>query len=243
MRVVPALFLLSEVFPMKFKSPIITQASGSLGGSTYSRNKGGMYIRSRAIPTNPGSTFQSAVRAVFAELTNAWIDELSEAQRLVWQGYANNVQLIDKLGDPTNVTGLNMYVRSNVPRLQAGLPRVDTGPIVYDLGNFTAPQFAIDTANDEVDVTFTAADAWANEDDASMLVFASRPQNVTINYFKGPYRLAGMIDGDSTTPPTSPAAISLPFAVEAGQRIFTRVAVSRADGRLSYPFRDQADAA
>ena len=228
---------------MKIKSQLITQASGSIGGLTASRNKGGMYFRARTIPTNPGSTFQSAVRAVFAELTNAWINELSEEQRLVWQGYANNVELIDRLGDPMKVTALNMYVRSNVPRLQAGLPRVDTGPIIYDLGGFTAPQFSIDVANVEVDVTFTPGDAWANEDDSAMLVFVSRPQNPTINYFKGPYRLAGTIDGSSTTPPTSPAALGLPFAVAAGQRVFVRVAVSRPDGRLSYPFRDQNDAA
>jgi len=43
---------------MKFKSPILSQASGSIAGITFSHNRGGMYVRARAVPTNPGSPQQ-----------------------------------------------------------------------------------------------------------------------------------------------------------------------------------------
>ena len=66
-----------------------------------------------------------------------------------------------------------------------------------------------------------------------MLVFASRPQQPAKNYFTGPYRFADSIDGDGTTPPTSPASIVSPFSYSVGQRVFARVAVVRADGRYS----------
>jgi hypothetical protein len=167
---------------------------------------------------------------------------LTAAQRTAWNTYAANVTVLNALGDPINISGLAMYQRCNTPILQAGGPRVDDGPLIFSLGEFTNPSFALDEAADEVDVTFTDTDLWANEDDGFMFVYASRPQNPTINFFKGPYRFAGKIDGDGVTPPTSPAAITLPFAVATGQRIFVRTLIARADGRISLPFRGQADA-
>ena len=52
-----------------------------------------------------------------------------------------------------------------------------------------------------------------------------------------------LISGDGTTPPTSPAAIGLPFACVAGQKLFAKAVLSRADGRLSSPFRGSGVAA
>lgn len=228
---------------MKFKSAAFTQASGSVGGMTFSHNAGGLYVRARSIPTDPASVRQVAVRNAMTQVSAAWIDTLTQAQRDAWETYAANVPLVDRLGDPINVSGLNMYQRTNVIRLQSSLGRLDAAPIIFNLGSFSDPSFAIDTAADEVDVTFVDTDTWANEDDSSMIVFGSLPQNQTINFFKGPYRVLGTIDGDSITPPTSPAALSLSVPVSAGQRDFFRVRVSRADGRLSGEFRGTAVAA
>lgn len=222
---------------MKFKSQVLTQASGSIGGVTYSHNKGGMYQRARSTPTNPGSTFQSAIRGFVSALTGLWNNTLTTAERAGWIIYADQVPLVDRLGEQMQVTGLNMYVRSNVPRLQAGLARVDTPPTTFNLGTFTNPSFAVDAATDDVDVSFTATDAWANETGGAMLILASRPQNPSINYFKGPYRLAGSILGDTTTPPTSPATIVLPFPVVVGQKVFFQARTTLADGRLAAFFR------
>lgn len=228
---------------MKFTSPIITAGSGSVAGLTASRNKGGLYFRARAVPTNPNTPKQQAVRTFMAGLVDDWTSSLTSAQRDGWAVYALNVPKLDALGNLIFLTGQQWYIACNLPRLQAGLGSVDDAPGVYNRGSYTEPSFSIDTANDEADITFENSDAWANEDDSSMLVYASRPQNPSINYFKGPYQFAGTIDGDAMTPPTSPAAITLPFPVAAGQRVFLRVQVSRADGRLSGSFRGYGDAA
>ena len=218
---------------MKIKSQLITQASGSIGGLTASRNKGGMYFRARAIPTNPNTVYQQAIRSLVAQLTSAWTNVLNDAQRLLWTWYAEQVPLIDTLGEPRNIPPLSHYVRSNVPRLQAGLARVDDGPTVYNLGEYTAPAISdVDSGDSNSDVTFDNGDDWAGEVGSSMLILFSRGMNPSINYFKGPFRYAGKING-ALTPPTSPATITLPFAVETGQKVFMQARVSRADGRLS----------
>ena len=228
---------------MIFTSPIITVGSGSVAGLTFAHNKGGNYIRARTIPTDPNSPEQQSIRAFVGNLAGLWNSILTAAQRVDWNTYAANVPLLNALGQSRTVSGIAMYIRSNVARLQASLSRIDAAPSVFTLGDFTNPSFGFDATADEVDVNFDNTDAWANEDDAAMIVWASRPQNDTIDFFKGPYRIAGLIAGDAITPPTSPAAIAAPFTAVAGQRVFERIVVVRADGRVSLDFRGQSDAA
>jgi len=52
---------------MKFQAGIFTpNLSGSAGGTTASRNRGGGYFRNKAVPTNPDTVFQQAARAILA---------------------------------------------------------------------------------------------------------------------------------------------------------------------------------
>jgi hypothetical protein len=219
----------------------VAAVSGSVGGTTFSRNRGGPYMRVRAIPVDPGTTYQTAVRAIVSDLTSRWLNTLTAAQRAAWDTYALNVELPGPLGNMRNVGGLAMYVRSNVPRLQASAstyPRVDDAPTVFNLGDFTYPSLGnASEAAQTASLVFDNTDDWANEDNAGMLVYGSRAQNASRNFFKGPYRQCHDIQGDSTTPPTSPATVTWPFPFQQGQRVFAQVRVTRADGRLSSPFR------
>jgi hypothetical protein len=215
----------------------MTEASGSTGGLVASRNRGGAYFRKRTVPVNPNSTFQQTVRSGLAFLAAAWGNVLTAEQRAAWDAYALNVPIADSLGAPRNVGGLGMYVRSNVPRINAGLTRIDDAPTIFDVGEFTAPVVGtVDASASTLSLAFTETDAWVNEEGSAMIVQISAGQNSTINYFKGPYRFAGNIEG-GIAPPTSPAVLTVPFPVAVGQRVFVEAKVSRADGRLSATFR------
>lgn len=228
---------------MKIKSQLVTEASGSIGGITASHNRGGMYFRGRVIPVNPGTPQQAVIRSHMSQLTSLWLNALTAAQRAAWDTYAENTYIPDALGEPRNIGGLGHYVRSNIPRLQAALARVDDAPTIWNLGDFTAPSItSFSEASQELTLAFNVGDDWVDEDEAAMLVYISRPRNASINYFKGPYRFADLIAGDSTTPPTSPATIAAPFPFVAGQRLFAKINVTRADGRYAATFRDFAAA-
>jgi len=228
---------------MIYKSALVTEASGSLGGLVASHNKGGQYLRARVVPVNPGTPQQEFIRATMADLANRWSNTLSDAQRDQWTAYAEAVPIPSALGDPHNIPPLAMYVRSNVTRLQAGLARIDTGPAILNLGSFTVPTIdALSAGASTADIGFDNTDAWAGEVGGAMFVYASRGNSPTINFFKGPYRFAGLIVG-AVVPPTSPATITLPFAVVATQRVFFRFSTARADGRLASDFRDFGTAA
>lgn len=218
---------------MLIKSAILSQASGSLAGSTFARNKGGMYVRARSIPTNPNSVGQQEVRGYMQQLAVIWASTVTAAQREAWRVYAANVTMTNRLGDSVLLSAQQHFIRSNLPRLQAGLAVVAAGPTTYNLGEFTDPSFAIVGATGVATVTFDDAAAWCDVDGAAMIFRLSRPVSPTINYFKGPFRYVGLIEGDSVTPPTSTDDLPAGQLGATGSKYFLSVTLSQADGRLA----------
>ena len=226
---------------MKIQSPIIASGSGSIAGLTMSHNRGGMYLRARAVPTNPGTTEQQAIRSSLAALVGHWTTTLTPIQRDDWTTYADNTPVLDTLGASMILTGQQMYIRGNTVRVQQGVARADDAPVIFDVGSFTAPVVgAANAGANTLSVSFTDTDEWANEDGSIMVFYTGRPQNASVNYFKGPYRQAFFIAGDGITPPTSPAIIPAAFAFSVGQKVFVKVNVTRVDGRYSGAFRGEA---
>lgn len=221
---------------MKFKSALVTQASGSVGGATFAHNQGGLYVRARSIPTNPQTAQQTAVRAFLSQLSTAWVSTLTALQRSAWNTYATNVPIVGPLGDSRKVGAIGMYNRSNVPRLQASMSRIDAAPTTFDLGTFTPPTLSGAVAGTNVSVGCTGSDVWTTGTGNGMLVYLSRPQNASINFFKGPYQFASKLTGTATGGVTG-ATIAAPFPFASGNRVFYRVQVTFSDGRLSAPVR------
>lgn len=223
---------------MLFKETIGAQLSGALGGIVASHNAGGTYFRVRATPTNPNTPQQIAVRNAVAFLSNFWNNGLTSGQRAIWDTYADNVTVTNRIGEQVLISGLAHYVRSNVSRIQASLARADDGPGIFNIGSHFPPKIVnFSEATQLGDFSFSngpLTDPWANEVGGFMFVFISRPQNISINFFRGPYRLIAVVVGDPV-PPVSPILINAPFPFIAGARIFGRAISTRADGRLATP--------
>ncbi len=220
---------------MKFKSEAFTQASGSIGGTTYSRNRGGMYRRARAIPVNPNSVGQQRVRSIFSSLAAAWKDVLTVGQRDQWTAYAISTPAIDVLGDPITYTGQQMFIRCNSVRMNAGADMVADGPSTSGLLSLSPPDLKATAGSVTISVEFDDSDSWANEDNGGMVIQVSRQVSPAINYFKGPYRIATLVDGSGTSAPTSPNVSANPFGLdyEIPNKVFSRYTAFGADGRLS----------
>lgn len=219
-------------------SALVSDISGKVGGNIFSRTRYGLAVRAFTKPVNVNSTLQQVARAAMAALVERWSSVLTEAQRTAWGLYGDSVTMQNKLGDSMNLTGQNMYVRSNTIRLQNGLDPIDDAPTIFDIPDHDPSlEVAYSEASQEISVTFDGSRSWANETGGHLYVFMGSPQNPQRNFFNGPWRYAGKIDGDDTTPPTSPATISCSFAAAEGQRIWIACRIQRADGRLSERFR------
>lgn len=219
----------------------ILDMRGSIGGQVHSRNRFGNIIRARTTPVNPQSTRQNVVRAIVGLLSSAWTNILTATQRAEWEVYGNEIVRKNKLGAQIKLTGFNHYIRSNTPILQANGTRVDDGPAALTLPPQDPTMVGtVDEAGQQISVAFDDTLEWVDQDEGKMLVFMSHPKSAGTNFVGGPFRFAGSIDGDSTTPPTSPTVLTAPFPVAEGNVIVVRARISEEDGRLSDLFRSQS---
>ncbi len=219
---------------MLFKSQVYTQASGSIGGLTYSHNRGGLYTRARSIPTNPNSTEQQTVRAAFGSLSQRWTQTITQAQRDAWENYAALTPVTNRLGDELILSGQQMYVRCNTVRVQGGIAEVDDGPLIP--GNAA---FGVTSGTDSIGdyaLHYDDTDDWLDQTGAGMMIQTSRNLSQSINYFKGPFRFHSIVLGDDSTPPTTPEGLTVNAfgkVFQAGLRTYVRARCFLADGRIS----------
>lgn len=113
---------------------------GSLNGSTFSRNRGGAYVRSKVSPVQPVSVHSSAVRAAFKAGSQTWATGLTQVQRAAWIAFAAVHPFVNVFGDSITLSGIAMFQAVN-QRLQlcgeAQLLNAPSSFVVPDLGGVT----------------------------------------------------------------------------------------------------------
>lgn len=208
------------------------QRSGSIGGTVWSHNKAGVYIRNRSIPVNPNTDRQAAVRVAVRNLSIFWDTELTQGQRDAWDEYAANVSWINRLGQSINLTGLNHYVRCNTQKIISTIARDDTAPGIFDIGD-AEDQLACTASEGTQDLTINgnAGAPWLVEALGWQYYYMGIPQNASRKFFGGPYRFVTAVPGAG--PPPFPIVIAAPWPFVEGQRIWLRSRIQRGDGRLS----------
>ncbi len=216
---------------------LITDIRGSVGGVVFSRNRSGAIARQRTTPINPKTALQSAIRAILSFVSQLWRTGTTAAQKTDWATYAANVPAKNKLGEVIRLSGFNQFVKSNTVLKAAGIPEIAAAPIVFTLpGEDPTYLTVVSVAAQALAITFDDARAWASEDGAALVVQMGIPQDTSITFFDGPWRAAGAILG-AVIPPVTGDPVPVPFPVFAGQQIFSRAKIIRADGRVSDWFR------
>lgn len=216
----------------------IIQISGSIGGTTFAKNRFGKYMRAKTKPINPRSARQCGARIAIMFLAEQWReDPMDDDKRDAWETYANSVNWQNKLGESVKLTGFNMFIRANAALLRLGGAIVTDGPT--DLGLPPGdPDFDVIpvAATNAFHVIFGEDLDWCDEDAGYLTIEVGEPQNPTRNFFGGPWRWSGSIKGDSGSPPVGSKTIDSPFTLTAGQKVWTRAAIIREDGRMSTKF-------
>lgn len=103
--------------------------SGSVAGTTSSRNRFGQYRRSRSIPVNPNSSFQGTQRARLSAAAALWRG-LTAAQRAGWSDLSSQISRTNSLGQPYNMTGFMCYVSCYSNCAAAGVSGLGDAPIL-----------------------------------------------------------------------------------------------------------------
>lgn len=205
---------------------IVGDISGSIRGTTYSRNKGGPYVRGRGGPTGPYSSKQDAVRTLLATLSSAW-SSLTSTQRTQWNDYAALNARPNALGDSVFRSGHQLFVGCNLVRALGGLAAVNTPPATAGpaaLLTFTPTL----TAPSTVSIAYTATPIAAGN---KLLVWQTLPGSPGRN----PNRRQARMIGISAAAAASPQAFTTVYPAVVAQVSNLWGYIADAQGLLSAP--------
>lgn len=223
----------------------LTQQSGSVGETVFSRNQHGPYTRERTFPADPATPLQVAVRAALSECVNAWKNTLTETEREGWDAFALAVRTRTALGRSTNAGGLATYIRANVPRIQASVgavPRIDQAPTILTSPSMESLALAVLNVVDDTCVVYVPfSQGWLNQVGGAIIFYASPPRPLTVNFYRGPYQFAAKLPGQPLGPSYTPFTFALPSPATVNERVFIRARQTRADGRIGPSIYLQAD--
>jgi UPF0716 family protein affecting phage T7 exclusion len=161
---------------------LVPPQSGSKEGITASRNRFGQYIRTRAIPVNPASFAQGAVRARMAGNSAAY-RLLTSAQRAGWSDLGLMMIRSDSLGQSYALQGNQAYASINNNNLAAGAAVVADAPAMATPVALATVTITLSAAAFSIAYTATPLPALTY-----LMVFAS-PQRSAGRNFEGDFRL------------------------------------------------------
>jgi len=213
--------------------PTVAALSGSIGGSVYSRNRGGAYIRNRAIPVDPNTTAQQSRRAILASQSQGWADR-TDAERAAWRNWAVQNPITNALGNSILLSGHQAYVKLNSRLDLVAEPTLLVPPIINAPLALDAVVQDGDIGLGDVDLVFTATPLAAG---VKLWISAAVVNSAGINYVRNLFKFVGTSAAAQASPFDDQTLIEAVFgALIVGQRLFTRVSTfDVATGLLSVP--------
>lgn len=121
-------------------SAVVGDARNKVGSAVFSYNKSGRYIRLKAAPSHPATTFAKNIRIGMKNLSISWGWVLLPGQRTDWIAWAANAAhtVLDIFNNSIYLTGLNWYVWVNQNLKTIGEARRDDVPAVWTVGDPTS---------------------------------------------------------------------------------------------------------
>lgn len=107
----------------------VGQISGRVGGSVFSHNRGGMYIRNGSIPSVVQTEKANKFKAGLGVASTAWAN-ITDAQAATWREYAANHPVTNRLGRTHTLQASNWYVKCNSRLLAASQSMIDVAPAI-----------------------------------------------------------------------------------------------------------------
>lgn len=160
---------------------IVVAMSGKLGGHVFATNKGGAYMRTKTTPTNPQTSFQTAVRSIFATLSTAW-SGLTASQRLTWNKAVEAFKRTDVFGDLKVPSGKSLHQRLNQNLVMKGIAALTSAPLPAEILTATLASIVFD--DDAIlNLTFDSTPA-----SGSTLLYATAPVSNGTSFVKNRLR-------------------------------------------------------
>jgi len=188
--------------------------SGSMAGTTSSHNRFGQYRRTRAIPVNPRSTQQGAVRARLSANAALW-RTLTANQRAGWADLADSMTRSDALGSSYTLNGFLAFCSVNNNQAAAGNAGLTDAPGLVTPATILTAVITLTAAALSVAYTTTPLPAGAR-----LFSFVS-PQRSAGRNFEADLRLLAVSAAAAASPANLFAAYQAKFGTPiVGNKIF-----------------------
>lgn len=203
--------------------------SGSQAGTTASHNRFGQYLRTRATPVNPRSTFQGLSRARFGLASANWRG-LTDAQRSGWKDLGSQMTRTDSLGSTYTLQGNQAYVSVNSAKAAAGDAQVADAPVLLTPASILTATITLTAAAFSIAYTTTPLATGVK-----LFTYVS-PQVSAGKAFQSDLRLLAVSAAAAASPAVVLTAYTARFGVPVtGNRIFITL-VQYLGGFLGAPF-------
>ena len=220
---------------MKFTpGPTIAAASGSIGGTVFSRNRYGAYVRNRAIPVSPNTEYQAAAKDYLAQASQNW-RALDAAVRLQWATWAASNPVTDNLGQQQILQGNAAYVQLATRMLQMGQALPTAPPTAAAPAALVTFISTWDAGAAGMAITFTATPLGATE---RLWMYAAVTNSPARTYIRNLRKLVTISDAAQATGFDPQDDIETRFGtLAAGQVVTLEAAVADEDTGLISSFR------
>lgn len=204
---------------------IVGDIRGSVGEETYSRNQGGLYVKSRAGPAAAPTAEQLIITAAMTALSRAWSTTLTDEQRESWRTYAHQFPKNNRWGTPTLHNGYTRFIGVNF------LEYVRVSAVLRTLAPtappLPLPAFAFTCAHEseEIVIDFPLSPAIPNDSTFRLYIYFGSPMPLGVNFYVAPFtflasqlKTNGVWDAD-------PWTIGIPFEAASNQKLFARARI------------------
>lgn len=215
--------------------PFVSAVSGSIGGTTFSRNRGGQYTRARAVPITSTTVFALAAKSRLSTASSAW-QGLTDAQRTSWAFWADANPTTNTLGMSITLTGQQAFVGNHTRMALADAATLTEPPIIPAPVALTSAVQNGDIGLGDVDLTFAATPLPANE---HIWLLAAVVNSAGINFVQNLLRFVATSPSAQTSPWDDEAVIVARLGtLVVGQKLIVMPRVfNSTTGLISGPIR------
>lgn len=203
--------------------PLVTDAAGSIGGTTFQRNFVATQVRVKPLPTRRRTEYTNQPRSTLGQWSRTW-RTLSPGRRADWQTAADALTWLNKFGDVIRGKGYWLYIRCNQVLSRLGFASVGAPAAPVAFAGITGLTSSGSTAT-------TCGFSWTSPDPTETgtvwMVYATRPMSAGRSTAPGAYRYIGYINEAKASPQVVGTQYDAKFgaAQKVGDRTFFRIQV------------------
>lgn len=200
----------------------VTNIVGSHSGNTFSKNKGGSYMKKKPHGTNPATTAQVMNRNLISNMSKAFSFTLSDAERAAWRTFAATYPVINKLGNSTFLSAQQIFSKLNCPVVFQGGTMATTPPISTAIN--TPTSLVVTATSGGAGSVTIASTATGSSGSEMLVVYSSPPLNPGKNFVSSALRQLGSAIAIGSTVDITLQYLTLfgLLPTSGGQRIFCR---------------------